>query len=445
MIPDAWRNGEMAVIGLARTGRAAGRWLRRQGLAVYASDAGDGLPGVAEALAAEGAAVQTGGHDLGRITRAAAVIVSPGVPPTAPVLAAARAAGVPVHAEIDLAARALPGTRLLAVTGTNGKSTTTAMIAHLLAAQGVRCPAVGNIGRPLIELALESAPPMWAAVEVSSFQLHDAPAFAPAVGVLTNLSPDHLDRYASVDDYYADKRRLFRNATPASRWVLNGDDAAVLALAADVPGMRWLWRLEGEADAWYDRARDALVLEPDCTVPRGAVPLLGDHNVHNALAACLAARTVVDTCAPLDAALRSFHGLPHRLEIVREADGVRWINDSKATNVGAAVTGLAAMDRPFVAILGGRHKGEPYTALLPALARCRAVIAYGEAAAAIDGDLGRAVPVTIVSAFADAVAAAGRMAVAGEAVLLSPACSSFDQFANYEARGDTFRRLAEAR
>lgn len=445
MIPESWRRGEVAVLGLARTGRAATRWLRAQGLAVYASDVGPGAAGVAEELLGVGAHVQTGGHDLPRIGRARAVIVSPGVPPEAPALAAARAAGVPVHSEIDLGARALNGTRLIAITGTNGKSTTTALVAHLLTSAGVPCPAVGNIGRPLIELALLPAPPAWAAVEVSSFQLHDSPELRPAVGVLTNLAPDHLDRYPSTDAYYADKRLLFRNAGAESVWVLNGDDPAVLALADGVAGRQRMWRLGATADAWYDRDGDTLMIDAAPVLPRADLPLLGDHNVHNALAAALAARAAGIEPGTIADGLRSFRGLPHRLEWIREVAGVVFINDSKATNVASAAVALRAMDRPYVAILGGRHKGEPYTVLGPLLGeRCRGIVAYGEAAALVHADLASVAAVTVVPVFGDAVAAATRAARPGDAVLLTPACSSFDQFANYEERGATFRRLVEA-
>jgi len=445
VIPTTWRSGEVAVIGLARTGRAAARWLRAEGLAVYASDAGPGAAGVPEELAELGATVQTAGHDLARIARASAVIVSPGVPPDAPPLQAARTAGVPVHSEIDLGARALPDTRLIVVTGTNGKSTTTALVAHLLTSAGVPCPAVGNIGRPLIELALVGTPPAWAAVEVSSFQLHDSPALRPAIGVLTNLSPDHLDRYPSAEAYYADKRLLFRNAEPTSVWVLNGDDAVVLGLARDVPGRRRTWRLSGRTDAWYDRVAGALVLDDQVLLPRAALPLLGDHNVHNALAAALAAGTAGMPIGGLGDGLRAFRGLPHRLERIRDVGGVLWINDSKATNVASAAVALQAMDRPYVAIMGGRHKGEPYTALGPMLAAtCRLLVAYGEAAPRIQADLGAVAALTVVGDFAAAVATAAAHARPGDAVVLTPACSSFDQFTNYEERGATFRRLVEA-
>jgi UDP-N-acetylmuramoylalanine--D-glutamate ligase len=445
VIPDGWRRGEVAVLGVARTGLAAGRWLRSRGIRVYASDVGAGQPGAAEALRAEGAVVETGGHDLARIGRATAVIVSPGVPPDAPPLAAAREGRVPVFSEIDLGARALAGTRLAVITGTNGKSTTTALVAHLVSAGGIPCPAVGNIGRPLIELALDPVPPPWAAVEVSSFQLHDSPHLAPAVGVLTNLAPDHLDRYPDVEAYYADKRLLFRNAGAGSVWVLNADDAAVLALAGGAAGTRRRWRTSGPADAWLDRGAGALMLDGAPLLPRDRLPLLGDHNVDNALAAALVARAAGLAPDAIARGLAAFHGLPHRLEAVRTVNGVAWINDSKATNVASAMMGVRAMDRPFVLLLGGKHKGQPYVPLIPLLSgRCRGVVAYGESGPLIAADLHQAARLERVATLKDAVGKAREWARPGDAVLLSPACSSFDQFTNYEERGATFRALVGA-
>jgi UDP-N-acetylmuramoylalanine--D-glutamate ligase len=453
VIPEAWRaaGAEVAVIGLGRSGVAATQLLARDGARVYASDAAatpGAAPALAELRALTGVAVETGGHDFARIRRAAAVVVSPGVPPDAPALAAAREAGVAIVSELDLGWRALSGlgTRCIAITGTNGKTTTTALIAHMLRSAGVAAAAAGNIGRPLADLAVAGERPAWLAVEVSSFQLHDSPAFAPEVGVLTNLAPDHLDRYPDLAAYYGDKRLLFRNARPTDCWVLNGDDPAVLDLARGVPGRALRFSLGGAADAWYDGAGRALRLGQAGLLARDELHLLGDHNVANALAATLAARAAgVPEDAAADA-LRTFRALPHRLEPVREAGGVLWINDSKATNVASTRVALAAMDRPFVLLLGGRHKGEPYTALASLLAgRCRGIVAYGEAGDLIERDLSGAAPLERGGSFDDVVARAARRARPGDAILLSPACSSYDMFRNYEERGARFRALAEAR
>ena len=452
MIPAAWRapGAEVAVVGLGRSGVAATRLLAREGVHVYASDAA--TPGDADAMARlralAGVTVGTGGHDFARLRRAVALVVSPGVPPEAPAVATAREVGVPIVSELDLGWRALAGqgTRCIAITGTNGKTTTTALIAHLLEGAGVVATAAGNIGRPLADIAVAGERYAWLAVEVSSFQLHDSPGFTPDVGVLTNLAPDHLDRYPDLGAYYADKRLLFRNARPGDTWVLNGDDAAVLDLASGVSGRALRFSLAGPADAWYDAPARTLRMGDVPLLGRDDLHLLGDHNVANALAAALAARAAGASLDRLAASLRTFRALPHRLEPVREAGGVLWINDSKATNVASTRVALAAMDRPFVLLLGGRHKGEPYTGLAPLLAgRCRGIVAYGEAGAQVERDLAGAAPLERGGSFDDVVERAARRARPGDAVLLSPACSSYDMFRNYEERGARFRALADAR
>jgi UDP-N-acetylmuramoylalanine--D-glutamate ligase len=465
-LPHEWSGAEVAVVGLGKSGVGAARLLARAGARVYASDAGsgDGVRAAAERLRGEGIASEAGGHDIERITRAAVVVASPGVPPEAPPLAAARAAGVPVVSEVEVALRFLPRTRIIAVTGTNGKTTTTALVGHLLRALGANAVDAGNIGTAVAAVALGEHP-AWIALEMSSFQLHDTPGIAPAVGVVTNLSPDHLDRYASVDDYYADKALLFRNAGEESRWVLNGDDAETLALPSRLPSIGARGHLAGEthlfslerhdADAFYDRERDALVVLEGVLLPRRELRLLGDHNVANALAASLAvmvadpAHRTDEARAALADGLRSFRALGHRLESVAEVGGVLWINDSKATNVSSTLVAVRGMTRPAVVLLGGRHKGEPYTALAEPLRRAaRAVIAYGEAGSIIERDLAPplagAVPVERMgSDFGEVMARARALARPGDAVLLSPACSSYDMFRNYEERGAAFRRLAE--
>jgi UDP-N-acetylmuramoylalanine--D-glutamate ligase len=445
-LPDGWRGGTVAVIGLGKSGTAATRLLVREGVRVYASDASPApyAGAAAEALRSlPGVEVELGGHDLSKIRRAVGVVVSPGVPPDALPLAAAAAAGVPIISELDLGFRALTGVRCIAVTGTNGKTTTTALIAHLLVEAGLRAETAGNIGHPLADIALSDKPPQWLAVEVSSFQLHDSPRFAPEIGVVTNLAPDHLDRYPDVAAYYADKRLLFRNAADTSVWVVNGDDPAVLDLATGVRGRLARFSVRGPSDAWYDAAERSLRLGGGELLRRDALPLLGMHNVANALAAALAVQETGIGPAAIAEGLRSFRPLPHRLEPVGEVHGVRWINDSKATNIASTVVAIEAMDGPFVLLLGGRHKGEPYTRLAPLLRdRCRLVVAFGEAGALVERDLAGRIPLERGGDFADVVERARRAARPGDTVLLSPACSSYDMFANYEERGAAFRRLA---
>ena len=453
---ESWRASglEVAVLGLGRSGAAVGRLLRREGIPVYASDqagadpgdkAGRAVAAVAEELRAAGAAVQVGGHDLPRITRAVAVVVSPGIPPEAPPVAAAHAAGVPVHAELDVGFVALGRPRAVGITGTNGKTTTTALAAHLLRAAGFRSIAAGNIGKALSEVALEGESWDWLAVELSSFQLHDSRWFVPAIGVLTNLSPDHLDRYPAIADYYADKARLFRAADSGSVWVTNADDASVQAMVRGVAGGHRRFSIRAPADGWFDRTAGWLMLGDHRLLPRQDLTLLGDHNVANALAASLAVAAAGAPPESIATGLRSFRALPHRLEPVGENGGVLWINDSKATNIASTEVALDAMERPYVLLLGGRHKGEPYTRLADHMGgRCRAVVAFGEAGDLVARDLDGRVPVVRGTTFDDVLNRALGLARPGDAILLSPACSSYDMFRNYEERGARFRAAVEA-
>ncbi len=447
MIPDEWREGEVAVVGLGRSGAAATRLLVANGLQVYVSDnaVSEAVRATAAELAGPGVSVDVGWHDLDRIGRSSLVVTSPGISPQAPPLRAARSAGRHIIAELDLAAMQLDEIRLIVVTGTNGKTTTTKLIAHLLREAGESAEAAGNIGVPLSEVANRTVRPDWIAVEASSFQLHDSPHLTPAIGVMTNLAPDHLDRYESVEAYYADKRNLFRNATVEAVWVLNGDDPALLRLAEGVAGEHLHWSLQDHTDGWYDRSTGQLMLDGQVLLPRVGIVLLGDHNVANALAAAVAVRAAGLGVASISRGLRSFRPLPHRLEPVRELAGTVWINDSKATNVSSALVAVAAMDRPYVLIAGGRPKGGGFVQLADSLAgSCRAVIAYGEARGAIEEDLSAVVRVHGVANFHEAVRLAKEAALEGDAVLLSPACASFDQFSSYEERGDVFRRIVES-
>ena len=446
---DRWlaSNREVAVVGLGKSGVSATLLLRERGLAVYASDSGSGpvFDEWARTLRNAGAQVDLGGHDLERISRSAAVVVAPGVPPKVPPLEAARRAGLDIHAEVDIGFVALRETRCIGITGTNGKTTTTSLIAHVLANSGLRAETAGNIGRPLCEVARSGHPPDWLALELSSFQLHDAPNLKPAMGVLTNLAPNHLDRYASLDEYYGDKALLFRNADATSIWITNADDPAVEKMTRGVPGTRVRFSLLERADAWYDRPHRRLMLGNSPVLSRSELPLLGDHNVANALAASLVASRAGCSIESIGTGLRSFRAIPHRVEPVREVNGVLWINDSKSTNITSTEVAVAALDRNFVLLLGGRHKGEPYTRLAePLRGRCRAVVAYGEAGPLVVADLSPSLKVVPAGSFEDVLTTASRLAQPGDAVLLSPACSSYDMFRNYEERGDRFRAAVEA-
>lgn len=449
-------NAEVAVVGLARSGAAVARLLVQQGHRVYASDAqrSSAIEAAANELSALGVSVDVGSHDVARIRRARTVVASPGVPPTAPPLAAARAAGIEILSEVEVALRAMPHTQYIAVTGTKGKSTTTSLIAKLLQALGHDAEAAGNIGTALSILATRAAAPRWVALEISSFQLHDTPSIAPAVGVLTNLAPDHLDRYAGrVDDYYADKALLFRNAAATSQWVVNGDYPEALALAVGRPGTLYTFSVETTtAHATYDQDAGSLRLFNRELLSRAELSLDGNQNVANALAAALAVSVADPSHRTDDALARMRHALskavalPHRFQSVGEFDGVLWINDSKATDVLAARVAIENMTRPTVLLLGGRGKGETYESLRPAIQKhCRAVIAYGEEGDKIAREIAGVVPIERLTGNFDAVLRRAReLAQRGDAVLLAPAVTSWDMFHDAEERGSAFAAFASS-
>jgi UDP-N-acetylmuramoylalanine--D-glutamate ligase len=444
--------GEIAVLGLAKSGIAVSRLLIADGRHVYASDSVDspGTLAAAHTLRELGAEATAGAHDLSRIAKASLVVASPGIPPAAPPLKAAREAGVRIVSEIEIGLTYLGDASVIAITGTNGKTTTTALVGHILRGLGLNAVDAGNIGTALAEIALRDPRPDWIALEMSSFQLHDTPGLAPTVGVLTNLAPDHLDRYASVEEYYADKALLFENANDGSHWVLNRDDARVQSMGADVLGNKYHFSLTEQADAWFDSSSGWLTLFGEPLIQRNSLHLLGAHNVANALAAALAVAVASADFRTPDArrrireALTSFRALAHRLEVVGEYGQVQWINDSKATNIASTLVAIEGMRRPTILLLGGRHKGEPYTALADAIRKhVKHVIAYGEAAPVVEGDLTGIVPLDrLGSDFQEVIDRARELASPGDAILLSPACSSFDMFRNYEERGARFRQLA---
>jgi UDP-N-acetylmuramoylalanine--D-glutamate ligase len=446
------REREIAIIGLARSGRAVALLLRKHGYNVYASDVASSpdTGQCADELRALGVAVDVGMHEIERLARAGLVVTSPGVPPSARPLSFAREMGIPVASEVEIALNFLEGVGLIAITGTNGKTTTTALIAHLLRGLDLEAVEAGNIGTPLSEVANRERHPQWVSLEMSSFQLHDTPSLKPVVGVLTNLSPDHLDRYPSVAEYYADKARLFANADGDSMWVINADDRAVVQMARDVAGIKYTFSLHGEADACVEERTGQLMVLGVPLISRRDLPLLGQHNVGNALAASLAVMAADREHQTLQArkgiakALTTFRSLPHRLELVGEFAGVQWINDSKATNVSSTAVAIDGMERPTVLLLGGRHKGEAYTGLADSVKRrVKRVIAYGEAASLIARDLRPVVDVVrLGSDFNEVMETARAAAEPGDAVLLSPACSSYDMFSNYEERGERFRAIA---
>ena len=408
----SWLPAEALVVGLARSGRAAAGALARRGVHVVAVDRSPDVdPG---RLADLGVELRLGTEEEALLEGMDLVVKSPGVPAESPLVVGARSRGVPVWSEVELGYRLLPaGSRLIGVTGTNGKTTTTELLGAILRAAGRSVEVAGNVGRALTDAAETAGDDAWIACELSSFQLEDVRTLACDVAVLLNLEPDHLDRHGSFDAYRAAKLRIFERAR-----------AKVVPRGFGIDG------IEFSAD-------DELPAEP-------LIP--GRHNRENAAAATAAARAAGVSDDAIAQALRTFPGVPHRLELVRELRGVRWINDSKATNTAAAARGVAAYDAPLRLILGGSLKGEDFVRFardLPSNVHSIYLVgaATDEIASALDA-AGR--PYVRAGDLPTAVSHAAAEADLGDVVLLSPACASFDQFANFEERGDEFRSLVES-
>jgi UDP-N-acetylmuramoylalanine--D-glutamate ligase len=405
------------VVGLARSGKAAAEALVARGAAVVGHDRDEAVD--AGRLPELGVEVHLGHEEETLLQGIELLVKSPGVPGGTPLVAGARARGIPVWSEIELGARLLPNP-LLGVTGTNGKTTTSELLGAMFRASGRQVEVAGNVGRPLTGLADSTDPDAWVVCELSSFQLEDVKTLRPRIAVLLNLEPDHLDRHGTFEEYADTKLRIFERQGP--------DDVAI------VP--RGSGPVPGAARPVEFRFDDPLPAEP-------RIP--GAHNRENAVAATVAARAAGIEDDAIAEALRTFPGVPHRIELVREVGGVRYVNDSKATNAAAARRALASFpDARLHVILGGRGKAEPYAPLAAAFKPGDLAYLIGEAAGEIASALDDArVGYVQAGDLATAARAAARAASPGEVVLLSPACASFDQFENFEARGDAFRRIVE--
>jgi UDP-N-acetylmuramoylalanine--D-glutamate ligase len=457
--PPELKGKKVTVVGLARSGVAAARLCLREGAAVTVTDARPAAT-LEPALAELGPAAfrrVLGGHDERDFTSADLVVVSPGVPLWLPHLRTARAAGVPVWGEVELAARFLGDTPLVAITGTNGKSTTTALAGSLFA-QDRPTFTGGNLGTPLCEHLLSGQRADVVVAELSSFQLEGIHRLRPKVATILNVTPDHLDRYDSMEAYTAAKARLFETQQPGDFTVANLRDERAMAMAGASRGARYTFGFgpparaaarapEGGAtpgEIWFYRYAAA---SPERYLVESRV-LRGRHNLENAMAALLCARLLGVPGAKVQRGLEIFPGLPHRLELVRERGGVEWINDSKATNVDSAAVALAAFPAGaarLVVLMGGRGKKAPYAPLRDLFpGRVKALLTLGEDAPAVERELGDLGPTESCGTLAAAVARAAALTGPGDVVLLSPACASYDQFRDYEERGQVFRQLVEA-
>jgi UDP-N-acetylmuramoylalanine--D-glutamate ligase len=435
---------QVVVVGAARSGVAAAHLLVRRGASVTLSDVREELADTGE-LEAGGVTLELGGHTQATFGRADLIVLSPGVPANQPVIEAARRAGVPVIGELELASRWLRG-RIVAITGTKGKSTTTTLTGRMLEAGGHRVLVGGNIGLALSAQVDDSTADTIHVVEASSFQLEGTDLFHPWIAVLLNFSPDHLDRHASVEEYAAAKSRIFANQTSSDWAVLNADDPRSLSLGEHAKAQRLLFSM-------HDRHAEGVVVDGDAIVRRTAegsserlvpltsIRLLGRHLVADVVAASAIASIAGVQPAAMTQAVEGFAGLEHALEPVAEVGGVRFVNDSKATNIEAARRAIESFDTGLVVILGGRFKGGSFTDLTDPLAtRNASVVAIGESRDLIAAAFEGRVPVQKAEDMRSAVRQAFAAAPPGGVVVLAPACASFDMFRDYAERGRVFKQ-----
>jgi len=432
----------VVVVGAARSGVAAAELLVRRGARVTLSEARASLD-AADRLRALGVTLELGGHEASTFARADLVVVSPGVPVEQPVFDVARARGVEVIGELELAWRWLKG-RVIAITGTKGKSTTTTLIGRMLGADGRAVLVGGNIGVPLSGQVDQSTPESVHVVETSSFQLETTTSFRPWIAVWLNFAADHLDRHPSIDAYAAAKARIFANQQPDDWAVINADDATVVQHASGAQSRVVTYSLGGSLTEGFVVSRDWIVRRTttgdERLFPVNAVELTGRHMLNNVLAAAAAAHVAGVPSAAMVEALRGFHGLPHVMEPAGRVRGVRFVNDSKATNVEAARRSIESFERGVVPIIGGRFKGGDLRDLREPLAtHGRAVIAIGEAAPLVRAALADLLPVTEAASMRDAVEKGFEAAAPDGVVLLAPACASFDWFRDYAERGEVFK------
>jgi UDP-N-acetylmuramoylalanine--D-glutamate ligase len=445
------KNKRVLVVGLGKSGIAAARFLKARGAQVTVSDIRPaGLIAELPALLDAGIMVETGSHGILTFRRQDLIVVSPGVPSNTPEVSTVRALGIPIIGELELGAEFLQG-EIVATTGSNGKTTTTTLIGEILKASGKPTLVGGNIGRPVVDMVGESTPESWSVLEVSSFQLETIENFHPRIALVLNITPDHLDRHGSFEVYAAAKTRITENQTAEDFLILNAEDEPTKLVAAKSKAQVYWFSprrqvkqgafVHGESILF--RAKEGGEVEP--VMPVAEIPLAGAHNVENVLAAVCTARLAGVDAQTIREAVTAFHAVEHRLEFVREVAGVRWFNDSKATNVDATAKAIEAFPGGIWLILGGKDKDSDYSTLSPLLrARAKAVITIGSAAEKIESQLAGVVKIERAETMERAVAWAQQEAKGGDVVLLAPACSSFDQFENYEHRGRVFKQLVGA-
>ena len=450
-----FKGKRVLIAGLGESGKAAAAFFGRRGAIVSATDSQPAkkLESVRRDLESQGVQCHFGEHPASLFLAQDVVVPSPGVPWQLPQLEAARNAGVEVMGELEVAAGLLGG-RVIGVTGTNGKTTTTVLIGHILESAGKRVQVGGNIGRPVLSMVDESnsdAGPdtsneAWNVLELSSFQLEAMNSFRSHIAVVLNIKPDHLDRHGTFEAYVAAKARIMRAQESADHLVLNADDGACRGFADGASAETVWFSRTSSGGAPHEKpgaaVKDDWLLWNGAKVTETELPIRGTHNLENALAAVAATSLAGIPPDEIGRAIQSFRPVEHRLEFVRNVTGVDYYNDSKATNVDATLKAVEAFDSGLWVILGGTDKGSDYRTLQKALSeRAKAVLLIGASAAKIEQQLEGRVPIHVLGTLERAVEFARRQASPGDTVLLAPACSSFDQFDNYQHRGRVFKEL----
>jgi UDP-N-acetylmuramoylalanine--D-glutamate ligase len=445
------KNKRVLVVGLGKSGKSAALFLRDHGAKVTVSDvrSAEALAGEIPALLDAGIMVETGGHGLLTFRRQDLIVVSPGVPYDTPELKQVRAFGLPIIGELELASRFLQG-QIVAVTGSNGKTTTTSLLGKIFTNAGGPTLIGGNIGTPVIDLIAQSTPQTVSVLEVSSFQLETVVEFRPHIAVVLNITQDHLDRHGTFENYAAMKARITAQQTPEDFFVLNAEDKPTQMLAAKTKAqVFWFSGRRAIKQGAFVHGESVVFLareggKPEPVMPLADIPLKGAHNVENVLAAVCAARLGGVAAKSIRASIAGFKAVEHRLEFVATVRDVSFFNDSKATNVDATRKALEAFAGCVHLILGGKDKNSNYTELADLIcARVKTVYTIGSAAEKIERHLAGVVKIVSAGTLDAAVRQAAQHAVAGDIVLLAPACSSFDQFTSYEHRGRVFKELVK--
>ncbi len=451
MTPADIKGKAVTVIGAARSGLAAARLLKRHGADVFVTDSSDVSTTVRKQISEENIPAEFGGHSP-RANEADFFVVSPGVPDEAPFVASLITRQESLYSEVEVASWFCTA-QVIAITGTNGKTTTTALTDHIFRTAGRRVTAAGNIGAPFSNFADQVDEDDVIVLEVSSFQLDHIDRMRPRVAVILNITPDHLDRYQNdFRRYAASKFRIHMNQKEGDAIIYNADDPTIRSgiadwLRPDVMGFAISTKDAVERGAFIRDGKIVLRVsdKEEVLMPHEELSLRGRHNVYNSLAASMAARYLEVTDDAIRESMRTFPGVPHRLELVRELDGVIYVNDSKATNVNAVWYALGSFDQPIVLIAGGVDKGNDYAEIASLVSdKVRVLITIGTGAPALEGALEPYIPsIRRAGSLEEAVRVAKQVANAGDVVLLSPACASLDMFDNYEHRGETFRRAVE--